>query len=373
MKRLLLLLGVLVIALPFGLYLVWDAQTRALGNALVADFTAQQHRTIKRTPAPLSALHDNGYQCLGSMLDVTTADFEPFSGKTLDDFITGQKPISELPPPVRERMLSFSPWAASMRNCGSSMHLSWVDGLSPWAEDAHPRSVRLTQALPALIAFTALELRVLVADGQPEVALERCTATWALVADQSHLSLLGGMYARLAVRRLAPACGEALAAVPPEVRTQLAQQWAALRNRLAPVKELIEADRLGTAIRSFAWVSSEAVRSQLPSSAPSSTFMGRLQVGRTWRAYDQAMRQLSAVAELPAPERLKAAADVDAIVDLQFAKYLSSYEETFVLLELLADLAAGGGKPLPVGVTRTDQGLTFASAESPKLLIPIPK
>ena len=373
MKRLILLAGVLVLAVPFGLYLVWDAHTRALGNALVSDFGAVKHRVIKRDPVPQAALHDNGYQCLGSMLDVTTADFEPFSGKTLDEFITGEKPISELSPAVRERMQVFSPWAASLRSCGSSVQLTWVDGLSPWADDAHPRSTRLTQAVPALITFTALELRVLLADGQPEVALERCTATWALAADQSHLSLLGGLYARLAVRRLAPACGQALAAVPPEVRTQLARQWSALRNRLAPVKEVVEADRLGTAVRTFAWVSSEAIRSQLPATSPGVTFAAKIQSGRTWREWDEAMRQLSAVVETPSAERQKAAARVDALVDLQFEKFLTSYEETFVLLDLLADLAAGGAKPLPPSVSRTEQGLEFVSAQGPRLIIPTPK
>lgn len=365
MRRLLLLLAVLVIAIPGILFLVWDAQTRALGNTLVADFTAAKARVITRTPVPRAPLHENGYQCLGQMLDVTAPDYGPFGAPELADFITGKKPITELSPDVRARMLKFSPWAVTLRGCAESLELRWVDGLSPWAPPTHPRQLRLAGAIPALIDFTALELRVLLGDGQPEVALERCTATWATVADQSHLGLVGARHARKAASTLAPACGEALAKAPAEAKAQIARQWPHLRNRLAPVKELIEAERLGSSVRTFAWVSSEAITSQLPGVVAPGTsgLMSRIAAGRTWRAREAALR---ALAQTSGAERTRAA---DAI-EPGLGQDLTAYEETFVLFELLADLAAGGSKPLPAGVTRTEQGLEFASADGQKLVIP---
>lgn len=377
MRRLIPILVVLA-AIPVVLFLVWDTQTRSLGNALLAEFTTLKQRSFSREPRPRAPLHENGYQCVASMLDVTTADFGPFSPKNataLDLFVTGQRPVSEVPPDVRAFMLTFSPWAVSMRGCGDSARLAWVDGLSPWASPTHARWVRLSDAIPSLIEFTALELRVLIADAQPEVALERCSATWAMVADQSHLGQLGAMNARMAVRRLAPACGEALAAVPPEVRTQLAKQWAPLKSRLASPKEVIEAERIGTSLRTFAWVTDEAIRSQLPAvTVPSgSDFRSRVRVARTWRAWDEAMRELAATADAPGAARVSASERVDGVVPSQHEKFLSAYEEAGVLLDLLADLAAGGAKPLPAGVTRSEKGLEYSSPQAQTLLIPTSK
>lgn len=372
-----LLVGLLVLAaIPVVLFLTWDTQTRTLANALTTDLTAGKSRVIKREPPPKVPLHDNGYQCLGAMLDVTPRDFGPFNPKnlaSLDPFITGATPISELPTDVRASMIALSPWASSMRSCGDSQQLSWVEGISPWASANDARGVRLTDTMPSLIDFTALELRVLMADQQPEVALERCGATWAMVADQSHLGQVGAMNARRAVRRLAPGCGEALAAVPAEVKTQVAKQWAPLRNRLAPARELIEAERLGTSLRTFAWAADEASRAQMPGVVlPMTTsFSSRLRTGRTWRHWDAAMRELAAAAD--SPERVNASDVVDAIAPSQYAKFLSSYEEAFVLLDVLADLAAGGSKPLPAGVTKKEKALEYVSPQAPPLLIPTSK
>jgi hypothetical protein len=372
MRRVALIIAALAIAVPWGWYLRWDSQTRALGSALVADVSAVKAKVIERVPPPKAPLHENGFQCLGSMLEVTPGDLSPFSQGTVNDFITGAKPTSELPPEVVARLQVLSPWAASMRGCGDSMKLAYVNGVVPWAA---PRA-RADGAIPALIEFTALELRMLLADQQPEVALERCSATWAMVADQSHLGLTGAMNARMAVRRLAPACGEALAAAAPDVRTQVAKQWAPLRNRLAPPHEVLELERLHTSLLVFAWVADEAVRSQLPVSAAGEAGLERrLKVGQQWHAWDEAMKKLIAVADSPGPERARASEAADGPVESQVhsEKFISAYEESFLLLDLLADLAAGGSKPLPPGVTKTEAALEYVNADGQKLLIPLPK
>lgn len=370
MRRLLIIAALLAVGLPLALFLVWDTQTRGLGNQLIFELTAAQKQVFTRTPPPRIPLHDNGFQCLGAMMDVTPElrPFTPGPAASLDAFITGQKPVTELSPEVRARMLAVSPWAASVRGCGESMQLSFVEGLSPWAQVNQPRLMKLGNAVPALIEFTALELRVLLADGQPDVALERCTQTWAAVADQSHLGLAGALNARMAVRRLAPACGEALAKVPGDVRAQVAKQWAVLPGRLASGKEVIEAERLAGSLRVFAWVSDEAIRERLPGVATSgpSDLMSRMRVGRQWRAWDQAMRELAEHASSPEA----ASAAVDALVPSQYAGALKAYDETPVVLGLLTDLAAGTDKPLPAGAKKTGQGLEYDNGQQ-KLLIPL--
>lgn len=381
MRALKLIIGLSIVALLVGAGLSWQIQTRALGEALVKDLAVAKSRVIERTPRPKAPLHDNGFQCLGEMLDVNPTDFSPFYGKEMDrlkDFIEGTRPIAELPPEVSAQLKALSPWAASLRSCGDSAKLAAVDGLAPGTPSQSARWVRLVDALPALIEFTALELRVLLADGQPEVALERCTATWAMVADQSHLGLLGATFARRSVRRLAPACGAALAAAPPDVRAQVAKQWAPLKNRLASAQEIIDLERLSTSLLLFAWVAPGAERAQLPQVTPrgSSDLKSRLRVQRLWSAWDPAMRKLAAVADVPGPERVAAAAGVDAALgDLklstQYASFLTSYEETSLVLDLLSDLAAEAEKPLPVGVTRNEQQLEYVNAQDQHLVIPL--
>ncbi len=103
MRRLLIIVALLAVAIPFGLFIQWDTQTRSLGNKLIADLTTAQKQVFTRTPPPGTPLHDNGFQCLGAMLDVTPElrPFTPGAAASLDPFITGKQPIGELPPEVR--------------------------------------------------------------------------------------------------------------------------------------------------------------------------------------------------------------------------------------------------------------------------------
>lgn len=335
MRRLFVVLGV-ALAIPFVLFLVWDTQTRTLGNTLLADISAGKQRTIKRDPPLKEPKHDNGFKCLGGMLDVSPPGaLAPFTGKNieaLEPFINGTRPVNEIPPEVRASMIAFSPWAGGVRDCAQSKELSFVEGIAPWAPVDNVRAVRLAETMPALIDFTRLELRVLIADGQPEVALERCSTTWALAADQTHLGLAGAKTARLAVKWLAPACTDAVKALPAEatpVREAVGKQWLALKQRLALPKEVVEAERIRGSLRTFAWVSDEAIRKQLPAVVmPANTgFMARIEAGRKWRAYDQGMRELTK--ESPSGP-----------VDASLPTALNDYEQTADELDALAALAS---------------------------------
>ena len=355
MRKVLIVL-VVVAAIPVALFLKWDTQTRTLGNALLADLTAAKQRIIRRDPPPKEPRHDDGFKCLGGMLDVTSPAFvATFSGKNveaLEPFITGSKPIAELAPEVRANMVSASAWAGSMRECSQSMQVSWVEGLAPWSTTG-PRPVRLAEAMPALIDFTALELRVLLADGQPEVALERCSTTWALAADQSHLGAAGAKTTRTSVKRLTAGCSAALNALPAAatpVKENFERQLIAVRKRLAPASEIVEAERLREALRTFAWVSDEAIRQQLPGVVmpPSAGLLARVEAGRTWLTWDAAMRKLSAAADAGGPDRQSASAVVDALIPSNYDAVLSDYAQTADELDALAEVASEpAAKPAP--------------------------
>jgi hypothetical protein len=83
----------------------------------------------------------------------------------------------------------------------------------------------------------------------------------------------------------------------------------------------MEAERINESLRTYAWVSDEAIRKQLPGVVmPASTdFMARVEAGRKWRKWDEAMR----------------AAD-DAALKAQ----LSDYEQASAELDALAALAS---------------------------------
>ena len=378
MRALKAVLLLLVVVIPLSVAVSWRDQAVTRGEALVRDLAAAKARVIPRVPAPKAPLHDNGFKCLAGMLDVTPADLSPFYGRGMDvlnDFVDGTRPVSELSPEVSARLKALSPWATSVRSCGESASLGFVEGLAPGTPPQQLRWDRLTVATPALIEFTALELRVLLADKQPEVALERCAATWATVADQSHLGLLGATFARMAVRRLAPACGAALAAAAPDVRVQAGKQWMPLKNRLATAAEILEFERLNTSLLVFAWVAPEAERAQLPPVTPlgSTDLKNRLRVLHMWVDWDAAMRKLVAAGP---EERASASAAVDASLgelklSAQYAPFLASYEETGLVLDLLTDLASGGEHPLPTGVTKNEKQLEYVNAQGERLVIPL--
>jgi len=184
----------------------------------------------------------------------------------------------------------------------------------------------------------------------------------------------------MAVRRLAPACGAALAVAAPDVRVQAAKQWAPLKNRLATAEEILDVERLNTSLLVFAWVALEAQRAQLPAVAPlgSRDLKNRLRVLHLWVDWDAAMRKLAPVANTPGREREAAATVVDAALgDLklsaQYPSFLASYEETALVLDLLTDVATGAEKPLPTGVTRNEQQLEYVNLQGEHLVIPLTK
>lgn len=385
-RRVLLGIGVLVVALVAAVFIVWRVQTRALGDALVADIATALARRIERDPPPTLPEHENGYECFGEMVDVTPRDLSPFEGKDQDRF--RELLDGGVPEPVQQKMASLERWADSVRHCGDSARLKFVPGLTPLTTTREPRSERGNQVVLALGRLTRLQARLLAEEGQWESIAVRCAGTLEVALDRSHLNLIGAMVAAGAVKQLAPPCGEALQRLSPEARPALAARFARLPRRLAGNHEFVETERLVVSLANYGWLLSAEQRAQCP---PSEFNLGetndpwlRFALARSWPRYDRAMRRLVASADMPGPARLDAAQELSGVfrawwvpaaldADLGLEKFFQRNEDAQGLLQLLAVLAEGGEKPLPARVTRTAGGLEFTDFNGEKLVVPAPQ
>jgi hypothetical protein len=382
-RRVLLSIGVLVVALVATLFVVWHLQTRALGDALVSDITATLARRIERDPPPTLPEHDNGYECFGEMVDVTPKDLSPFEAKDKDRF--HELFDGGVPEPVQQKMATLERWADSVRHCGDSARLKFVPGLTPFTTAREPRGERGSQVVLALGRLTRLQARLLADEGQWESIAVRCAGTLEVALDRSHLNLIGAMVAAGAVKQLVPACGEALQHLSPEARPTLAARFKRLQKRLADNHEFVDAERLLVSLGGYGWLMSPEQRAQCPASdfnlGETNDLLLRFALARIWPRYDRAMRRLVTSADVPGPARLDADQELSGVfrawwvptvldADIGFEKFFQRNEDTQVLLQLLTGLAEGGEKPLPARVTRTPAGLEFTDFKGEKLVVP---
>ena len=379
-RRVLLAIGVLSLALISGTLVTWHLQTRALGEALMADIEALLARTITREPKPSAPKHDNGYACVARVLEVTPKDLSPFTVRNTDVF-HGLMDGGVLSDEVQEQMTRLEPWAESLRSCGDSAGLQFVPGETPFAPWTDTRS---TQGLLALQRLTRLELRSLATEGQWELSVERCAATLEVALDQSHLNLIGAMVAGSTVRQLTPPCAEALEHLDSAQRASRAPRFAALPARLAANHEFIETERLMMSLETHRWLLSDEQQLRAPTSNnafdlenPASRFV----LARSWRSWDRALRRLGETADVPGAARLEASLRLDGVFDFpwlpaalsgapSYEKFFLRNEDTATLLQVLATLAAGDST-WPAQVARTGDGLEFTDSKGEKLSIPL--
>lgn len=372
-------LGLLVVLLGAGLAVHRVSAVR-VRDGFRKDLEAAKALVVARSPLPQNPRHENGFECLGSMIDVTPRDLSPFetarADASLTPFLTGDSPMSALPGEVRGKLDALGPWAQGLRECADSQHLSFVGGLSPWSTESAPRWSRLRFTTAALFLITNLEVRTLLAEGKPEPALDRCGLTLAFAADLSHLGPQGALLTRLGLRALAPVCGGAFAQVPPEVKTGLAKDWAALPARLARAQDVVAAERISMGMAAFGW----SMDVPLASPVADPSLLRRLLLQRLWASWDGAMRKLEAVADVPGPARLEAAQAVDDTfhawwlpadyrdAGANYGQLLASVDENDELLTLLLALALNDTSARP-HVTRTDTAVTFTPSSGDPLVI----
>lgn len=383
MRRVLFGVIGLLVLLVVGFIAVPHLQSRALGQRLAADIAKVRSNVITRTPAPRNPQHDNGFACLAGMLKVTPRDLTPFSlngppkEPDLSPWVRGDAPLDTVPPELEERAAALSGWADEMRACGSSMTLKFVAGLEPW--DALPR---YGETVMALTRFTTLEVRRLVADKQPQLALERCNATLAFALDQSHLGLLGSMTAVASLRVLSTHCATAFNALPVEERKNFAPQWVVLSTRLASTKEVFEVERLTGSVVFFSpLVDTEGIPRPSEVASPGSTVVSRWVLRRLWSTWDARMRVLGDVAGNPV-ERAKAANEVEALfaewwvpmelsIPANYEKFAVRLDEGRLILSVLQWLANGATGALPEGATRVEAGVEWKDLDGKAHVIPV--
>ena len=380
-RRVLVSIGVLVLTLLAILVVSWTLQTKKLSDALVADIDAWQARVIVRDPQLQSHRHDNGYACIAAALKVAPKDLGPFEPKNLaaiNEVMDG----GVVPADWETKLTELEPWAASLRACGDSARLSFVPGVSTFSIE--PPGTRRVLAL-TLERMISLEARLRPVDGTWDTIAEHCAGTLEVGLDRSHLNLIGAMMASGGVRALAPPCGRALQHLSPDARAALAPRFARFPSRLAQNHEWLEAERLLLNLNVFGWMLSDAQKTKVPpaefplEASIKNPFL-RFAYGRNWGRWDRAMRELVAVCDAPGPARLAASASVDTATSPwwlpstsdsgpNYERFMKRTDDTRVLLQLLADLAAGEAKPLPQ-TTRTATGITFTDSNGEPLFIP---
>ncbi|MDP1826501.1 MAG: hypothetical protein Q8L48_24745 [Archangium sp.] len=383
-RRVLVAIGVLVLAMGAGLLVSWHLETRALRAALVSDIEAELARTIARHPKPDAPKHENGYACFVKVIEAMPADLSPFdhkSGATLAELLDA----GVLTDAWQEKVERLEPWAESARGCGDSAGLEYVEGVTPFTSFRDRRSEGGNDAILALSRLA--RLRVRVATETAEAIAERCAATLEVAIDRSHVNLIGAMIAGAAVRQLTPSCGEALQQLSSETRPRFATRMEQLRARLVANHELLETERMIMSLELFGWTLSPAEREKVPEGdhMMAETLANpalRFAILRMWGRWDGAMRQLAANANATGLARQEASRGIDEVFNTwwmpaelsvggpNYDRFFVRNEETAILLQLLADLATGGERPLPRRVTRETEGLVFTNFEGVRLIIP---
>lgn len=382
--RVLLGIGALLVAMALALFITWHFQTRALGDALVADVEAALARTITRDPRPDSPKHENGYACFAAAVGAMPRDVSPFDLRSQPAF-SELMDAGVLAEPWPSKVASLEPWAESLRSCGDSTVLKFVPTVTPFMTDADTGSM---EAQMALVRMTRLQVRLLGAESKWEAIVERCLGTLEVGLDQSHVNLIGVMLGASAVKTLTPPCAHAVQQLQPEGRAAAAKRFRALRGRMASNREFFENERLAMGLLAHRWELSGAQRARTPASqelleATLADPVVRFSLARLWTRQDKAMRELITVADLPGPARVEASLAIDAVFNgwwvppelsgslPDYEKFFLRNEEAMTLVQLLADVAEGVEKPLPPNVTRIPEGLQVINLEGEQLLIPV--
>ena len=383
-RRVLLAIAVLLLSMATVLLISWRQQTKTLSAALVTDIEATLARTITRNPKLEAPKHENGYACLSAVVDAGPGDLGPFELKNSDAY----KEVMDagvVPAAWQPELTRLAPFGASVLSCGDSAELKFAPGLTPF-DQFGKKGERGSQVVLAVAKLTRLQIRLLALENQWDEVVDRCAATLEVAFDRSHLGLVSSMIASSQVRQLLPSCGEALQHLGPSSRERAVKRFGALPARLAANHEYLDLERQVMSLETNGWMIAEEDRVRLPAG---DHLLGdslenpalRFVLARTWHPTDRAMRALIAVADVPGAARAQASRELDEVnagcltealtFSPSYEKFLVRSDETRVLLQLLVDLAEGGEKPLPTGVTRTAAGLEITDTKGELLIIPV--
>ncbi|MFZ5440725.1 MAG: hypothetical protein ACOZQL_12010 [Myxococcota bacterium] len=344
---------VLVLFSLGGLFAVHLLSVARLKTRLAEERAALARLEVKHTLS--RPIHDNGFQCLKLLLDVTRPDAASAFETAAPEETQGDA--------LRSQVAGAAAWVQGVRECASSARVTFVDGLSPDQPDARARGL-LRTVIPRLFHFTAAELRLLLADQQPGLALERCTASLSLAVDLSQLGADGVEVTRGGLEALAPGCARALAAAKPEERAEIAKAWSAIPTRMVTAPQLVARERLAGTVRWF------GAAADLPGAPGPQGFVPRLRHARAALDFDAAMRNAQTEpTRADALERVKAALPADAGT-FDLARALGRREEASELLTVLLAVALDDKSERPRAV-RTDAQVTWTPASGAPVVLPL--
>jgi hypothetical protein len=356
MRRLLLSLVGLVIALVLGGWLVLGRQAQTLGEGLVRDAKVLEARRFELS----SGLPGEVLECAGREADLSP-DVSRTLPWTLPEVMAVTAGTAQMSQTFRAELESHRPWLSRALACGKLKTVTTAPGLGAFPDVRHGRRQSMPRLMEALTSLGPLAMRDALSRNAPNEALEICSDVLTLTTAWLRLEGLEGMLPTLgASRSVLAACGEALNSASAEDVARFHAKAVELR-RLAPdYTEVMALERTQLGLRLFgAWLPAE-LDAQLPASARLMTKAQReskfdrgvkatVALRLYWRRFDSGMREVEAASSLaPAPREaaiLRAQARLDAPflrrfftadpVDLRYQMYAVYLDNLHATLERL--------------------------------------
>ena len=327
MRRVLLAVLALVVALVLGGWLVLRHQAQTFGEGLVRDATALEARRFELKSGTPGLMMD----CLGRQADVSPdlSRSIPWTLPEVADVTAGR---SGLTPLTRSELESNRAWLGSTLACANLDSVTVAPGLGPFADVLHGRRQTMPRLMESLTSLGPIAMREALERGAPGEALELCGEVLTLTTAWLRLEGLEAMLPTLgASRSVLLACQDALTLANADERARFRARAVELR-RLAPeYPEVMALERTQLGLRLFgAWLPME-LDVQLPDSARLTTKRQReakfdrgvkatLALRLYWRRFDAGMREVEAVSALPPVSRETAIRAAQAKLDAPFLR-----------------------------------------------------
>jgi hypothetical protein len=311
-RRALLALALLLVALPLLAWLVLARQARRLGEALVTEASALEARAFT-----LASATGRGpvLECLARQCDVAPELDRglPWTHPQVRAVIEGALPRDALDPALDLAARAADPWLARVVACGHLDRVAPTEGLGPFPDSLHGRRQSMPRLLEAAGTLGPLAVRAATQAGRADEALDTCGAllvqATALIRLEGFEALLPAMVASQA---LGPACRDAFAAGSATGRAHFERVARDVRALLPGFDEVLALERAQQGLRLFgAWVPN-ALDARLPPGARATTARRRaapwerglvptLALRLSWRRFDAGLRAVEAAARLAPP------------------------------------------------------------------------
>lgn len=328
MRRVVLSLLTVLVALLGAAWLVLGVQAKRLGEGLVADANTLEIRRFElaKTGTPGGIL-----DCLGAQADVAP-DLSRTLPWTLPEVMAvtnGTAPLSE---PILLQLTASGAWLSNTLTCGRLHTVANAPGLGPFPDIRHGRRQSMPRLMESLTALAPLSMREALGRDAPDEALDTCASVLSLTTAWLRLEGLESMLPTLGpTRAVLPACNDALTRASEAARTRFKARIAEVRAVAPRYTEVMALERTQLGLRLFgAWLPGE-LDVQLPASAREVTksqregkfdrgVLATLALRLYWKRFDSGMREVERASTLQPTEREAAILAAQARLDSPFLK-----------------------------------------------------